>query len=162
METKACAYCNVVKPVDDTNFPCYYNKTRKAFRNYCRACAASKQMVRDQHRLANPTTTLPAERTCATCKLVLPASDFTPNAHSKDGLNPYCKPCSTSNGRNYREKYKSAPKGRVQSKLCKGCNSTLPGSEFRLRSNVPDGLESKCKACKSAEERAQRAKKHTS
>jgi hypothetical protein len=162
METKACAYCNTVKPVDDSNFPYYYNKTRKAHRNYCRACAASKQMVRDQTRLANPATTLPLERTCASCKLVLLASNFTPNSHSKDGLNPYCKPCSTKNGREYREKYKAAPKGRTESKVCKGCNSILPSSEFRLRSSVPDGLASKCKSCMSAQERAERAKKHTS
>jgi len=85
---------------------------------------------------------------CKVCKKAKPVSEFYTQTNSKGATYPRstCKECYKAN-QNYGGALK--PKDSPL-KLCKGCNTEKPTSEFHKHAKRPDGLQSFCKACNNA------------
>ncbi|MGW1781006.1 endonuclease VII domain-containing protein [Streptomyces sp. NPDC002143] len=72
----------------------------------------------------------------------------------RDGLQAYCRECSAeyyrqrqeAKGQRVREKV-PVPSGH---KHCRGCGEVKPHSGWHRKNSAPDGLASRCKACKAA------------
>ncbi len=95
---------------------------------------------------------LAVEKKCSTCQRLLPASAFAANKSRPDGLQACCRECAAeayrsrqaARGKTVRVK---APAGH---KHCRGCGEVKPHSEWHRKNSAPDGLASRCKACKAA------------
>lgn len=84
-------------------------------------------------------------KVCKSCNKVKPVSEFYTQTNSKGHTYPRstCKKCYKAN-QNYGGALK--PKDSPL-KLCKGCNTEKPTSEFHKHAKRYDGLQSFCKAC---------------
>ncbi|MEU9196437.1 endonuclease VII domain-containing protein [Streptomyces hundungensis] len=93
-------------------------------------------------------------RKCSRCKRTLARDTFASNKSMPDGLQAYCRECSAeyyrqrqeAEGRTVRVKV-AVPAGH---KHCRGCGEVKPHSEWHRRNSAPDGLASRCKACKAS------------
>ncbi|MFB7657644.1 MULTISPECIES: endonuclease VII domain-containing protein [unclassified Streptomyces] len=93
-------------------------------------------------------------RKCSRCQESKPRTAFASNKSTRDGLQAYCRECSAeyyrqrqaAKGRAVREKV-PVPPGH---KHCRGCGEVKPHSEWHRKTSAPDGLASRCKACKAA------------
>ncbi|WP_416964423.1 endonuclease VII domain-containing protein [Streptomyces sp. Agncl-13] len=89
---------------------------------------------------------------CSRCGESKPRAAFAGNKSIPDGLQAYCRECSAeyyrqrqeAKGRTVREKV-PVPPGH---KHCRGCNEVRPHSDWHRKTSAPDGLASRCKACK--------------
>lgn len=90
------------------------------------------------------------EKRCPMCETVKQAADFYKNA--RDGLSPYCKPCSAARkrkGEKTREQIARDVYPSDASKICSKCRSEKPLSEFNFRKRESGRVNYKpyCKAC---------------
>ena len=85
---------------------------------------------------------------CTKCKLLLPLTEFSWDRSTKDGLNRWCRQCS-STYQYARNLHRSLhPKAiRVIEKTCSRCNLTLSPENFYENPTAPDGLTQYCKKC---------------
>ncbi|KND43449.1 endonuclease VII domain-containing protein [Streptomyces stelliscabiei] len=91
---------------------------------------------------------------CSRCQENKPRTAFASNKSMRDGLQAYCRECSAeyyrqrqvAKGRTVREKA-PVPPGH---KYCRGCGEVKPRIEWHRKNSAPDGLASRCKACKAA------------
>ncbi|GHJ04172.1 endonuclease VII domain-containing protein [Streptomyces olivaceus] len=91
---------------------------------------------------------------CSRCQESKPRTSFASNKSVRDGLQAYCRECSakyyrqrqSAMGRTVREKVPVSP----GHKHCRGCGEVKPHSEWHRKTSAPDGLASRCKACKAA------------
>jgi hypothetical protein len=116
------------------------------------------------------------EKVCFKCKISQPKENFRLNKSSKDGLTTYCKLCLKDIQKDYNNnpivKLKSSAKRRNMSlddvikennlikeaeilgmKYCYGCLRILEKSSFCKLKISSDGLNTKCKECRSKETR---------
>lgn len=106
-------------------------------------------------------------KTCKRCGESKPLDAFARDASTKSGIGPLCRPCynveqqaqrlarAAATGRTIPPRPRStAPVG---SKRCPTCALTLPLARF-ARSARGDGYQSECKRCRSARDRAYRAR----
>ena len=95
---------------------------------------------------------------CSRCREVKSRTDFASNKSMRDGLQAYCRECSAeyyrqrqeARGRTVRQKV-PVPPGH---KHCRGCGEVKHHSEWHRKNSAPDGLASRCKACKAASDPA--------
>lgn len=91
---------------------------------------------------------------CSRCQEHKPRTAFASNKSMRDGLQAYCRECSAeyyrqrqvAKGRTVRERA-PVPPGH---KHCRGCGEVKPHMEWHRKNSAPDGLASRCKACKAA------------
>lgn len=70
---------------------------------YCRICRNARgQAYREQLRARNATIPPAAKRVCSVCHQELPASAFSRNRSSPDGLSAECRPCRAARERAWR------------------------------------------------------------
>ena len=112
-------------------------------------------------------------KVCSKCKESLPVDKFHKDSRMKDGLHSYCKSCNaeydklryqnnpdkikTENKAN-RERYKSINLEREKTtyfedikdnpKRCSCCKQTKTCADFNRNITAPDGLQNKCKSCR--------------
>ncbi|MBD0837972.1 endonuclease VII domain-containing protein [Streptomyces sp. TRM68416] len=82
----------------------------------------------------------------------------------RDGLQAYCRECQAEQYRERRQarglevhRKGDVPEGH---KYCRGCREVKPHSAWHEKTSAPDGLASRCKACKAADGRAGHLKRH--
>lgn len=83
----------------------------------------------------------PNEKMCFRCKTVKPASAFSKNNQSKDGLHSYCKPCFWQWRVRDRD---NTPEGY---RKCLACCASKPLEEFYPNKSHRNGLGRECKDC---------------
>lgn len=83
-------------------------------------------------------------KTCNTCKLNKPCTDFYKNKTTKDGYTAQCKCCRKSYQRQRAENMIIKP---VKEKLCPRCGVTKASNQFRKTCWNKDRLVSECKRC---------------
>ncbi|KMS70823.1 endonuclease VII [Streptomyces viridochromogenes] len=98
----------------------------------------------------------PDARQCRRCKRSLSLSAFAKNGDRPDGLQVWCRECVAeygatryrprreAMGKQVREKV-DAPAGH---KLCRTCGEVKSHSEWHRNGTAPDGLSTRCKACR--------------
>ncbi|MGW1200276.1 endonuclease VII domain-containing protein [Streptomyces sp. NPDC002536] len=95
---------------------------------------------------------------CTRCGEHKPRACFAIKRTNLDGLQRYCRDCRTkyhctsleSPGKKVRLGA-DAPEGH---KHCRGCGEVKPHGQFHRKSSAPDGLASRCKACKACADSA--------
>lgn len=99
---------------------------------------------------------------CSGCERELPLPSFASDRNRRDGLQPRCRECVAAYGaahyRRRREAQGKPVRERVHvpegHKECRTCGEVKPHSEWHRNSTAPDGLATRCKACKSVQGRA--------
>jgi len=82
------------------------------------------------------------EKLCALCQFMLPASMFSPDSRTNDGLSVYCKDC--------RSETRDSPLNTEAFRpvvLCRKCGEFKARSEFHVKASSPSGLNPWCKEC---------------
>ncbi|MEU0449808.1 endonuclease VII domain-containing protein [Streptomyces tendae] len=98
----------------------------------------------------------PDAKWCRQCKRDLHPGDFARDKNRRDGLQVWCRECvaeySAARYRRRREALGKTVREKVDvpegHKLCRGCDQIKPRSEWHLKRSAPDGLSSRCKACR--------------
>jgi hypothetical protein len=104
---------------------------------------------------------------CPDCKVEKAVTDFGRNAALGDGLQFYCKACTSVRGaRNYRDRrVRSGLRVRDKvdvpdgHKYCPGCRRVVPHDGWHRSRRVRDGLASHCKACRRERQRRDHLKR---
>jgi hypothetical protein len=87
-------------------------------------------------------------KVCNKCKVEKPISSFAICRSFKDGHQYRCKDCSAEDKKKYRLENISRQTIVVpNSKLCPGCKTVKPGSDFHKSNGNKDGLCDHCKDC---------------
>lgn len=86
-------------------------------------------------------------KTCDRCKNIKDHSMFNANKKSADGLQNYCKACSSEYFKEFSKRKKTTQPIFVESKQCIKCNLIKPRSQFGRRAVSKDGLNNYCKVC---------------
>ncbi|MGW1914409.1 endonuclease VII domain-containing protein [Streptomyces sp. NPDC002076] len=98
----------------------------------------------------------PKAKECRKCRRGLPLSAFARDKNRCDGLQVWCRECVAgysatryrrrreAEGKTVREKV-DVPEGH---KLCRACGEVKPHSEWHRKRSAPDGLATRCKACR--------------
>jgi hypothetical protein len=84
---------------------------------------------------------------CSKCGEDKPESEYHRNKNSKDGLQHYCKTCSSERN---AARYAAIPKRPAATgvvKTCTGCSTLKPVEEFYPYPKSPDGRSHRCKVC---------------
>jgi hypothetical protein len=116
---KVCKACGEWKPLDGFN----KSKNRDGRNNTCKPCQYEQgQALRKQKQARVGTDHIPAEKQCAKCGTVKPASQFSVYRAASDGLGRYCRECDNAVSRARRYKI---PEDRVRemasAKHCEVC-----------------------------------------
>lgn len=134
---------------------------------------ADRADYRAKRRSADsPTGEMPlGSKRCSKCQRVLPTQLFGTHAGKADGLASRCKSCAAAasadwratnrekmqasrraSGKQQREAVRTRnlaiPPNTIQ-KRCSSCGETKPAADFHLDIYSPDGLQRRCKACRS-------------
>jgi hypothetical protein len=107
----------------------------------CKNCVRNK--IKTQYSIK-------VEKSCTKCRVLKPLTDFSVSKYKKDGRSSRCLECN-------RKKKEIIPKGY---KKCNNCKNIIEIQFFRKCSSLPDGLDSRCKSCKSNGKPKGRAKKY--
>ncbi|MFE3765930.1 endonuclease VII domain-containing protein [Streptomyces sp. NPDC059104] len=95
---------------------------------------------------------------CVRCGADRPLTAFGIKRSNMDGLQKYCRECSTRYHRRALSGEAGAGRPRVDvpegGKLCTRCAEVKPCSEFHRKASAPDGLHAQCKACRAVAGRA--------
>ncbi|WP_371612134.1 endonuclease VII domain-containing protein [Streptomyces clavifer] len=102
------------------------------------------------------------EKWCSGCKRELPLPAFASDRNRRDGLQPRCRECVAAYGAaHYRRRREAQGKPVRQRadvpqghKECRPCGEVKPHSEWHRNATAPDGLATRCKACKAIQGRA--------
>jgi hypothetical protein len=106
-------------------------------------------------------------KVCPDCKLEKAVTDFGRNSAMGDGLQFYCKACTSLRAaRNYRERrLRSGLSVREKvdvpdrHKYCPGCRQVVPHEGWHRSRHVRDGFASHCKACRRERQRRDHLKR---
>ncbi|UUU27919.1 endonuclease VII domain-containing protein [Streptomyces sp. DSM 40750] len=95
---------------------------------------------------------------CARCGKTKPRAAFAQKRSNLDGLQRRCLDCAHESDRKRQQAMGrvvplpgAVPEG---SKLCQGCGEIKPHSEWHRKGSSPDGLASRCRACRAIDNRA--------
>ncbi|MGW2232566.1 endonuclease VII domain-containing protein [Streptomyces sp. NPDC001759] len=98
----------------------------------------------------------PSAKQCRVCERHLPLGAFARDGNRRDGLQVWCRECvaeySATRYRRRREAVGKTVREKVDvpagHKLCRACGEVKPHSEWHRKRSAPDGLASRCKACR--------------
>jgi hypothetical protein len=100
-------------------------------------------------------------KVCLDCKEELPLEDFLTDY--KGRIYPRCTPCLRIKQRRDKDKNIAAYELRggpaLAEKLCRGCDTVKPASEFYPHKQTKHGLSTKCKLCVNAREKEAQRKR---
>ncbi|AZP23192.1 endonuclease VII domain-containing protein [Streptomyces aquilus] len=89
---------------------------------------------------------------CARCGELKPRAAFASKRANLDGLQHRCRECAAEADRKRQEAMgRTVPaRGAVLEgfKHCQGCGVSKPHSDWHRKASAPDGLASRCKACR--------------
>lgn len=143
--TRCCSRCEVEKPEGDFAWRDGPDTKR---RGVCRECQNSKCRVRQRRRYALlasiPVTVL--EKTCRTCKQVLPRDRFSKKPTTKDRLSDICHGCKSASERRRAALGFYDSRSLPTSRICTRCHVRKDSSEFYVNT-VRRALYGKCKQC---------------
>lgn len=88
---------------------------------------------------------------CCGCSQVKAKSEFCRNRHRKDGLGTWCRACNIAAQKRRRARHQAVLLPTVISKSCNKCSRVKASTEFGRDIYSRDGLNSRCKACRSLE-----------
>ena len=89
------------------------------------------------------------EKKCYCCKEVKLLSYFYKNKTNKDGYHSCCINCQKTKMKEIAERLFSEKINLVSSKVCRVCKEEKNRSEFHIHRNTIDGLDQRCRSCKS-------------
>lgn len=96
---------------------------------------------------------------CPKCVAIKATTDFAKNAGRSDGLNSWCRNCTSARSRQWIAKNRIGyDPAAFPSKLCRKCNTEKDRSDFHTSFGSKDGLYLYCKKCVSAINAAQSAR----
>ncbi|MFA5760366.1 MAG: hypothetical protein WC877_01235 [Dehalococcoidales bacterium] len=107
------------------------------------------------------TTNIPT-KFCYNCKQYKPINEFGKNVTKSDGLQSYCKTCSSIRAKQSRKNItvvNKSNKPSQQTKLCPKCQQIKPTTEFSIDNAKGDGLQTYCKSCQSIRLKQSRSNK---
>lgn len=146
-DSKACKTCGKVKPLTD-----FYIATKRygSLRNDCILCRRTYNQA--YYRRIHPVADTGVTKLCTHCKQVKPVSAFYPDKSRSDNIAIWCRSCHAE----YKASRKDMPVKVItqtdkKTKLCSTCMTEKPASAFHRHSRSPDGLNYKCKMCRSEE-----------
>ncbi|WTA23580.1 endonuclease VII domain-containing protein [Streptomyces sp. NBC_00853] len=92
---------------------------------------------------------------CSRCGEEKPHREYASKRANLDGLQRHCRACGEESHRKReqamgRSPRPSAPEGR---KFCLGCGEEKSHSDWHRKRSAPDGLATRCKACRAVERR---------
>jgi hypothetical protein len=94
---------------------------------------------------------------CGRCREWLPYAAFARKAASKDGLQNWCRECTTAWAKAHRSRsFKAAPTVGPGEKWCRRCEVVQPVNAFAVNRTAPDGRQGHCRACFAAAYREKR------
>lgn len=89
---KKCSKCKIKK--EFTQF--HKNRARyDGYCNYCKVCDTKKANTLRKNNRKRKTIKIPEKKVCANCSTQKKEKDFSKNKNLADGLNPYCKVCTS-------------------------------------------------------------------
>lgn len=91
-----------------------------------------------------------AEKVCESCRLRMPASQYTPELLNPTGLRSWCKKCSKRRKQEYLALNAAAPlpaAALAPTKTCTICKRDQPRAAFHAKSGSWDGLIAVCRSC---------------
>ncbi|WP_037810975.1 endonuclease VII domain-containing protein [Streptomyces sp. MspMP-M5] len=109
----------------------------------------------------------PGAKQCTGCKRDLSAAAFARDKNRRDGLQVRCRECvaeysaaryrrrRVAMGKQVREQV-DVPAGH---KLCRTCGAVKPHSAWHRNATAPDGLSTRCKACRAVQGRQDHLKR---
>ncbi|WAU80726.1 endonuclease VII domain-containing protein [Streptomyces sp. Qhu-G9] len=101
---------------------------------------------------------------CVRCGETKPDAAFAPKRSNLDGLQHRCRDCAAGSDRKRQQATGRAlpARGAVPEgyKHCQGCGESKPQSEWYRRSSATGELASRCRACRSVRDRADRLKRN--
>lgn len=86
-------------------------------------------------------------KTCKSCGIEKPVSDFTKRAGSNDGYHIYCRECNNKKIKLSKQRAKLKDKIKIEYKTCSSCKEQLHISNFYKYKLSKDGYMYRCKAC---------------
>ena len=125
----------------------------------CRSCKSDYDRRRSA---AAPQREPVAEKECARCHQLLPASDFQFEPVRLTGLSSWCKTCTLESVREGWARNAAAPlpaAALAPTKTCTSCKQTKLRAEFHALKRTWDGLNHVCKFCRRAHEREHHARR---
>ncbi|MET8178166.1 endonuclease VII domain-containing protein [Streptomyces sp. NPDC005336] len=103
----------------------------------------------------------PEGEPCPGCKRALPFASFAADKNRRDGLQVRCRECVAEYGARYYRRRREATGRAVREKvevpsghkLCRACGMVKPHAEWDRNASASDGLSTRCKPCRAAENR---------
>jgi hypothetical protein len=135
---KTCSQCKKTRSVDEFD----KDKTRRDGLSYhCKVCR-SKYKKRSRNFSVDPNL---KEKTCPQCKKMKSVDGFSKDKKNRDGLNYYCKVCTSK----YQKSRNFSVDPNLKEKTCTQCKKMKSGDEFYEDKKNRDGLTYECRVCTS-------------
>lgn len=133
--TKVCIVCGIERSGTD-----YYRNglALDGLDSRCKVCEKERVYLPDPNHSDRP-------KVCRVCKETKTQKDFPNSPKSKDGLGAKCKICISHIGASKNNI--ANPDDSDKLKLCPGCNTEKPQSDFYKARRIGGGLTSRCKTC---------------
>jgi hypothetical protein len=143
---KSCWWCGNCKPTEDFADDATKADGKNAS---CRECASNESRMRREMLKARTPYEIPTptQKRCQKCKLVLAAFMFGCDAGNPDGLRQKCKPCSSTESSERRERRTAKRKVQAVSKPCSRCGIVKEPEAYSRDKSMCDGLHSRCREC---------------
>ena len=148
---KYCPECKVKKSV-----LCFSKCSGSpgGLQSYCKECKRKIGKKYKEKNEARESIAVPDTKTCPKCKTEKHSSKFCKVNGKTDGLNGWCKECSTKSGKKYKEKNKARETIVIpEFKTCSKCRKGKTYLEFDKSSENKDGLKDYCKKCRATSNR---------
>lgn len=167
LDHKWCNGCRTAKPLEDFAQDA---ARRDGKTSWCRACGVAhgrKSQARWKARWTevDPFSARTSDhKRCPRCSRDLPVLDFSLTRTTTDGLSPWCRECSTEEGKARRERYRTRwtqedPYLNTSAKRCGYCRQHRPREDFSTMPTAADGLRNRCRSCANALQAARQARK---
>jgi hypothetical protein len=147
VDSKLCRKCGETKLFAEF----FRNNTASdGLQSYCKPCMNADKMrrYREKHppQIKPP---IPTHKVCNRCGLDKQLTEFSPAKAARDKHRATCKVCTRAERKAaYRIAHPPAPpKPPATEKLCHGCGSEKPLSEFHKAARKGLGVASRCKSC---------------
>jgi hypothetical protein len=145
-ETRSCSKCSETKPLSEY----YYIKQENRYNKQCKSCKSDASKLNYQTRKTH-TKIVSTEKTCTTCNILKPITDYYKQSKQIDGHSNVCIECHKSYHLEYRKKsspkyLNPLPEGH---KKCNHCHQILPVSNYNKIWKDKPQLNPYCKSCNS-------------
>src|ERR1039457_2234047 len=117
---KTCLKCHVEK----SSAEFYKRKTSSdGLHSRCKVCESEEEKIRRKKNSSRETVILPDRKRCSGCGLEKGSDCFCKDIARGDGLNPYCRECSSKEMRAWSEKNIARDERSEERRVGKECRS---------------------------------------